>query len=107
MIPLISIPDSICLCGPTKEIDSTIKIVKDYPKLKKQSDKSEELYKDLKKLTNAERSDILKLIGLDAWDFRKVKSRIRWIKVKKWIWGAAGVGTGAVLTLIAIATIPT
>ena len=106
-IQLISRTDSICLCGLTDEIDSTIKIVKDYPKLKRQANKCEQLYNDLAKLTANERAELLRLIGLKDWDFEEVKRQIRRIKFKKWIWGAGGVGAGAVITLITIVIFPT
>lgn len=93
--------DSICLCGPKKQIDSTLKILNDYPDMKRQLMLVSKLLDSERRLTDIEQAAILKVLGLECdWDIKKVKQRIRRLKFKKWIWGAGGVGVGVLIGLM-------
>lgn len=90
--------DSTCLCGPRKDIDSLLKIAQDYPELLRQSDFYEKQVGDMRTLSELERGELLALLDLEKWDFKKVKRRVRWQRARAFIRGAM-VGAAAAVTV--------
>ena len=88
--------DSVCLCGSQKEIDSTLKILNDYPDLKQQLFLVSKLLQNERRLTELDRAAILKVLGLSTdWDLKRVKRRIWWLKYGRPVLvGLGGVGVG-------------
>lgn len=86
--------DSICLCGSQKEIDSTLKILNDYPDLLKSKALVSQILADERTISEAERATIIKVLGLKVWDVKAVKRRIRWLKIRGATWAVGGVAAG-------------
>jgi len=99
--------DSICLCGPKKQIDSTLKILLDYPDLKQQAFLLTKLLDNERKLSELDKQAILKVLQLEGdWELKRVEKAIRKLR-RKVIWTAirfsiaglaVGVGVGAVIS---------
>lgn len=86
--------DSICLCGSQKEIDSTLKILNDYPDLLKSKALVSQILADERTISESERAAIIKVLGLKEWDVKTVKRRIRWLKIRGATWAVGGVAAG-------------
>lgn len=93
--------DSICLCGPRKQIDSIIKMAYDYPLLSKEAELCEKLVSDMKTLSELERAIILDMLNLERWDLQKINKRIRWYRARGFMRGTI-VGIASVLTFAII-----
>lgn len=91
--------DSICLCGSQKEIDSTLKILNDYPDLLKSKALVSQILADERAISEAEQAAILKVLRRKEWDIKTVKRRIRWLKVRGYIWAVGGVAAGVVIVI--------
>lgn len=91
--------DSICLCGSQKEIDSTLKILNDYPDQKQQLFLVSKLLQNERRLTELDRAAILKVLGLSTdWDLKRVKRRIWWLRYGRPVLvGLGGVGVGVLI----------
>lgn len=92
--------DSTCLCGSQKEIDSTLKILNDYPDLLKSKALVSQILADERAISETERAAIIKVLGLKEWDAKAVKRRIRWIKIRGYVWGVGGVAAGLAVVII-------
>ena len=92
--------DSTCLCGSQKEIDSTLKILNDYPDLLKSKALVSQILADERTISEAERTAILKVLDLKEWNIKAVKRRIRWIKIRGYIWAVGGVAAGLAVVII-------
>lgn len=91
--------DSTCLCGTQKEIDSTLKILNDYPDLLRSKALVSQILSDERTINEAERSAIMKFLGLKEWNIKTVKRRIRWLKVRGYIWAVGGVAAGLAIVI--------
>ena len=93
--------DSNCLCGSQIEIDSTIKILNDYPDLLAESNLLKRALTNIKTLNANQQAAILKVLNLEVWNERKVIWRIRWYKFGRPILSAlGGVGVGVLIVTI-------
>lgn len=94
--------DSICLCGPKKQIDSTLKILNDYSDMKRQLMLVTKLLQNERRLSDLDKEAILKVLGLECdWDIKRVKRRIRYLKyVRPILIGLGGVGVGVFIGAI-------
>jgi hypothetical protein len=86
--------DSDCICGSIKEIDSTLKILNDYPDLLRSKALVSQILADERTIGEAERAAIIKVLGLKQWDVKAVKRRIRWLKIRGATWAVGGVAVG-------------
>jgi len=75
-----------------------MKMAYDYPLLARQAELCEKLVQDMKSLSIMERRELLKLIGLTEWDFKKVKRRVRWLKARSFVRGVV-VGASAIVVV--------
>jgi hypothetical protein len=91
--------DSTCLCGSQKEIDSTLKILNDYPDLLRSKALVSQILSDERAISKSERSAMLKVLDLKEWNIKTVKRRIRWLKVRGYIWAVGGVAAGVVIAI--------
>jgi len=91
--------DSICICGSQKEIDSTLKILNDYPDQKQQLFLVSKLLQNERRLTELDRAAILKVLGLSTdWNIGRIKRRIWWLKYGRPVLvGLGGVGVGVLI----------
>lgn len=93
--------DSVCLCGPKNQIDSTLKILNDYPDLKRQAFLLTKLLDNERRLSELDKATILKVLGLGSdWDVKRIKRRIRYLKYRRPI--VAGLGGVGVCVIIGI-----
>ena len=92
--------DSACICGTEKEIDSTLKILNDYPDLLKSRKLIEAILADERTILKAEREAICKVLGLEAWDKKKAVRRIRLYKWRGYIGWVGGVAVGGTVIML-------
>lgn len=94
--------DSVCLCGNQKEIDSTLKILNDYPDLKQQAFLLTKLLDNERRLTELDKRAILNILGLKCdWDIGRIKRRIWWLRHgRPIVLGLGGVGVGVIVGVL-------
>jgi len=93
--------DSNCLCGSQIEIDSTIKILNDYPDLLAESNLLKRALTNIKTLNANQQARLLKVLNLEVWNERKVIWRIRKYKILRPVLSAlGGVGVGVLIVTI-------
>lgn len=91
--------DSICICGSPKEIDSTLKILNDYPELLKSKELVSQILADERSVSKSEKEAILRLLNINEWDVRKVKRKIRWLNIRGTVWAIGGLAVGLALVI--------
>lgn len=95
--------DSNCLCGSQIEIDSTIKILNDYPDLLAESNLLKRALTNIKTLNANQQARLLKVLNLEVWNERKVIWRIRKYKILRPVLSAlGGVGVGVLIGKFAL-----
>ena len=92
--------DSTCLCGTKKEIDSTLKILNDYPDLLKSKALVSQILADERTISEVERAAVAKVLGLKEWNIKTVKRRIRWPKIRGATWAVGGVAVGVAIVIL-------
>jgi hypothetical protein len=92
--------DSICLCGSQKEIDSTLKILNDYPDLLRSKVLVLQILSDERTISKSEQAAIMKVLDLKEWNIKTVKRRIRWLKIRGATWAVGGVAVGVAVILL-------
>ncbi|MDF7817355.1 hypothetical protein P1X15_07110 [Runella sp. MFBS21] len=89
-----SVPDTACICHSTQVIDSLLKVVEEYPYLKKAHQAAQELIKAEALLNADQRTKILKYLDLQYWNMEDIRKRIRRLKWQRIKYGAWGIGIG-------------
>lgn len=87
-------PDTTCICHSTQVIDSLLKVVEEYPYLKKAHQAAQELIKAEALLNADQRTKILKYLDLQYWNMEDIRKRIRRLKWQRIQYGAWGIGIG-------------
>lgn len=86
--------DTACICHSTQVIDSLLKVVEEYPYLKKAHQAAQELIKAEALLNADQRTKILKYLDLQYWNMEDIRKRIRRLKWQRIQYGAWGIGIG-------------
>lgn len=90
--------DSTCICGSQKDIDSTLKILNDYPDLLNESNLLKRALTNTKTLNAQEQATILKVLNMTLWNEKKVVWQIRKYKfMRPFFWALVSVSVGMVI----------